>query len=168
MSFVTYKEKLKSVSKKLVEVQRPIRILNSIRTPAEWETDLLKSKFKSLPRDPRAHYESIPLGFDTHEKYLELKVLKNEIAQQLGEADELGLLLQRICDEYMQVVEMLKGRGKPEFYRCSRALYGSPKDCFAQDKNTIADMAQLLYGILNGIAPSLPQIVYPENIPAEQ
>src|SRR4051794_7981796 len=107
MSFVTYKEKLKAVSKKLVEVQRPIRILNSIRVPPEWEADLLKSKFKSLPRDPQAHYESISLGFDTQAKYLELKVLKNEIAQQLGETDEMGLHLQRICDEYMQVVEML-------------------------------------------------------------
>src|SRR5213080_3887148 len=135
MSFVTYKEKLKSVSKKLVEVQRPIRILNSIRVPPEWEADLVKSKFKDLPRDPRAHYESIPLGFEPHDKYLELKVLKNEISQQLGPTDEMGLHLQRLCDDYMQVVEMLKGRGRPEFYRFARQLYGSPKDCFAQDKN---------------------------------
>lgn len=168
MSFVTYKEKLKAVSKKVVEVQRPIRILNSIRTPPEWEAELFKSKFKELPCDPRAHYQEIPLGFEPQEKYLELKVLKNEIAKQLGATDEMGLHLQRLCDDYMQVVEMLKARGTPAFYKNARALYGSPKDCFAQDKNKISDMAQLLYSILNGIAPSLPQVVYPENITAEQ
>lgn len=168
MSFVTYKEKLKAFSKKLVEAQRPIRILNSIRVPTEWETELLKGKFKSLPKDPRAHYESIPLGFEPQEKYIELKVLKAEISLALGPEDEMGLHLQRICDEYMQVVEMLKNRGRPDFYRYSRELYGSPKDCFAQDKNTISEMAHLLYGILNGVGPSLPQVVYPENIPAEE
>lgn len=167
MSFVTYKEKLKALSKKVVEAQKPIRILNSIRTPPDWEAELIQNKFKSLPSDPKAHYESLALGFEPQQKYLELKLLKNEIATGLGADDQMGRHLQRVCDDYMLVVEMLKHRGKPDFYRLSRELYGSPKDCFAQDKNTISEMSHLLYGILTGIGSSLPEVVYPENVDAE-
>ncbi len=168
MAFVTYKEKLKGLSQKLIEAQKPIRILNSIRTHPGWEEELKKSGFTELPTGARAHYEGIQLGFNPQEKYLELKLLKKEIESTLGTDDELGQLLQRTCDQYMLVTEMLKNRGRPDFYRFSRELYGSPKDCFAQDRNTISEMSHLLYSILNGITPSLPEVQYPENIPAEQ
>lgn len=168
MTFVTYKEKLKSLSKRIVEAQKPIRILNSIRTSPEWDADLVKSGFKDLPKNTREHYEKIPLGFDPVEKALELKLLKNEITMTLGAGDELGAHLQKLCDEYILVVEMLKNRGRADFYRFSRDLYGSPKDCFAQDLNTISDMAHLLYSILSGIGPSLPEVTYPDDVTAEQ
>ncbi len=168
MSFVTYKEKLKSVSHKLVEAQRPIRILNSIRVPDAWEDELRDSGFKELPKsiDAKTHYESINIGLDPAAKIEELKNLKSEISKQLGETDELGQHLQKICDQYLLVVELLKARGTKEFHKYSRELYGSPKDRFAQDTNTISDMSHLLYGILSGIAPSLPEVKYPDDIPA--
>ncbi len=168
MSLQTYKEKLKAVSQKLIEAQRPIRILNSIRTNPKWDEELILSKFKSIPNDVKAHYDAIPLGFDPTEKLLELKLLKKEIGTQLGASDELGVHLQNICTQYMLVTEMLKNRGKADFYRFSRELYGSPKDCFAEDRNTISEMSRLLYTILNGVGPSLPEIQYPDEIPAEK
>jgi uncharacterized protein (TIGR02421 family) len=168
MSFVTYKEKLKALSRKIVEVQKPIRILNSIRTPAEWETELIKSDFTDLPKKAREHYESIELGFEPQTKIIEFKVLKNEITKVLGEDDELGRHMQKICDQYILVVEMLKNRGRPDFYRFSRELYGSPKDCFFHDLNTISQMSRLLYNILTGVGASIPKVQYDENIPADQ
>jgi uncharacterized protein (TIGR02421 family) len=166
MSFVTYKERLKSLSDRIVEAQRPIRILNSIRTPSEWEDVLLKSRFKELPKGVREHYDSVPLGFDPAAKTAELKGIQADIARLLGDGDDLGRHLARICEEYILVVEMLQARGRPDFYRLSRRLYGSPKDCFNEDLNTISDMARLLYSILTGIGPSLPGVEYPEDIPA--
>ncbi len=168
MSFVTYKEKIKGLSSKIISAQKPIRILNSIRVPPEWEAQLIQGQFRTLPKDAKAHYESIPLGFEPREKHAELRVLQEEIGRTLGAEDDLGKHLHAICEEYMQVVQMLSARGTPDFYRYSRGLYGSPKDCFAQDVNSISEMAHLLYGILTGIGTSLPEIVYPENIPAEQ
>lgn len=168
MAFVTYKEKLKSLSQKLIGAQKPIRILNSIRTNPKWEEELEQSGYTRLPSDVRAHYESLSLGFDPQEKYLELKLLKKEIETTLGAEDELGRLLQKNCEQYMLVTEMLRHRGKPDFYRFSRELYGSPKNCFSQDRNTISEMSHLLYSILNGITPSLPEVRYPEDIPAEE
>ncbi|NJL24989.1 MAG: DUF1704 domain-containing protein [Calothrix sp. SM1_5_4] len=115
MPFVTYKEKLKSASRKLIEAQRPIRILNSIRVPSEWETELVKSRFKDIPKNAREYYESVPLGFDPQDKLLELRSLKDEIARALGEDDDLGRHLRKICDQYVLVVEMLRQRGRPSF-----------------------------------------------------
>lgn len=168
MTFVTYREKVKALSRKLVLAQKPIRILNSIRTPDHWYDELIRNKFSDLPKDAKAHYDNLSLGFDAQEKTEELKLLKSEIARTLGGDDELGLHLQKICDQYALVVEMLKCRGTPDFYRYSRELYGSPKDCFIEDSNTVADMAHMLYEILSGIAPSIPEVYYPEDIAASQ
>lgn len=168
MSFVTYKEKVHGLSKKIVAAQKPIRILNSIRVPEEWGDELRKNKFTDLPKDVRGYYDSVPLGFDPTEKSLELKLLKTEIARTLGEDDELGRHMQQICDQYILVVDLLKGRGKPDFYQASRQLYGSPKDCFSQDTNTIADMAHMLYEILSGVGPSISHVHYPEVLSAQE
>ena len=140
MAFVTYKEKLKALSRKLVEVQKPIRILNSIRVDPQWETELRAADFKSIPKDARS----------------------------LGATDDLGLHLQKICDQYLLVVELLKNRGRADFYKISRELYGSPKDCFAQDSNTISQMSRLLYDILTGVGPAFAHLHDAEDIPAEQ
>jgi uncharacterized protein (TIGR02421 family) len=168
MTFTTYKEKVKVLSHKLVEAQRPIRILNSIRINPEWDDILLKSHFREIPKGEREWYEQIDLGFEPQTKHIEFKVLKNEIQKALGEDDELGRFMQGICDQYMTVVEMLKSRGRGDFYKYSRELYGSPKDCFVEDKNSISEMAHMLYDILAGIEVSLPQITYPEDITAKQ
>lgn len=168
MSFVTYKEKLKAVSKKLVEIQKPIRILNSIRVAPEWERELVASRFKDIPKNAREWYDSTDIGFDVQAKHLELKQLKSEITRTLGAEDDLGQHLEKICDQYLLVVEMLKVRGRPDFYKFSRQLYGGPKDCFAQDLNTISQMSHMLYEILNGMTASFPEVVYPENITAEE
>ncbi len=167
MSLITYKEKVKSASRKLVEAQKPIRILNSIRIHEAWEEELLKSNFKDIPKGALEHYEGIELGFKPVEKLLELKMIKKDIALNLGANDDLGVHLQKMCDEYITVVEMLKNRGRPDFYKYSRELYGSPKDCFIQDSNTIAEMSHMLYDILSGIAPTIPQVIYPEDVNAE-
>ncbi|MGE4131184.1 MAG: flavohemoglobin expression-modulating QEGLA motif protein [Bdellovibrionales bacterium] len=168
MSFVTYKEKLKDLSKKVVAAQKEIRILNSIRVNPEWEASLKQSRFRDLPGGVREHYESVALGFDPEAKKLDLKRLKLEIIHVLGEQDELGVFLQTMCDQYSRVVDMLKARGTPDFYRASRDLYGSPKDCFAQDKNTISEMAHLLYTILSGVGPGIPDPPNEADVTAEQ
>lgn len=167
MSIVTYKEKIRRLSQRLIEVQKPIRILNSIRTPLEWEAHLIESGFKQLPKGALEHYSSIALGFDPEAKTTELKDLKAEVVRQLGDRDDLGLHLVGFCDQYLLVVEMLKARGTPDFYKYSRELYGSPKDNFVQDHNTISEMAQMLYEILGAMLASFPEVKYPENLTAE-
>ena len=161
-----YRETLRALSLRLCEAQRPIRILNSIRVPASWDDEFRRSKFKDLPKNAREHYESIPLGFDPLAKGVELKHLKSDIERQLGKTDELGVHLAGICDQYALVVEMLRARGRPEFYRRSRELYGSPKQCLAQDRNTLSEMARMLDQTLSSLAHSLPDVDDVEDWPA--
>ena len=165
--WLTYKEKVKGLSRKIVEAQKPIRILNSIRVKPDWSVSIINSQFKDIPKDVTSHYENIDLGFDPTEKYLELKLLKSEILKVLGAEDHLAQHMVEIVEQYQLVAEMLKNRGTAEFYRFSRELYGSPKDCFFEDTNTISDMSHLLYGILSGMASSIPEHHYPEDQTAE-
>ena len=167
MAFVTYKEKLKGLSRRLVEAQRPIRILNSIRVDPTWEATLIKSKFRECPKNAGEHYAGVDLGFDAAQKKAELGELRSDIERLLGADDELGLHLIKQCEQYRLVVEMLGARGTPDFHRFSSELYGSPKDRFAHDENTVSDMAHLLYDILSGVGPSLTSH-YPDTVPSAQ
>lgn len=166
MNLETYKEKLAWCSRQLIEAQKPIRILNSIRTPPEWAEQLRRSGYKDLPNGAREHYENLSLGFDPLEKGVELKHLKVEINEALGEDDALARHLSRLCDDYLLVVEMLKARGRPEFYRFSRELYGSPKECFQEDLNTISAMSHLMHETLTNLGPQLPEMPVPEDLTA--
>jgi uncharacterized protein (TIGR02421 family) len=168
MVWSTQKEKIKKLSERIVDAQRPIRILDAIKWDASIEEGLRKSKFKELPKIDAAYYQSIPLGFDPTAKLDELKALGNDIKTALGAEDELGQLMVRITEQYQDVVQLLLARGTPKFHEYSRKLYGSPKDFFFGDKNTISALGQLLYGTLTRIEDSALGQALPENIPAEQ
>ncbi len=168
MVWSTQKEKIKKLSERIVDAQRPIRILDAIKWDASIEEELRKSKFKELPKVDAAYYQAIPLGFDPTAKLDELKALGQDIKTTLGADDELGQLMVRITEQYQDVVHLLLARGTPKFHEYSRKLYGSPKDYFFGDKNTISALGQLLYGTLTRIEDSALGQALPENIPAEQ
>ena len=66
--WVTYKEKLKNLSLRLVETQRPIRLLDAVKWDSKVIEELKKSKFKELPKVDAQTYEKIPLGFQPEQK----------------------------------------------------------------------------------------------------
>src|SRR5687768_12611016 len=148
MPWTTYKEKVKTLSQRVVDAQRPIRILNSIKLNGAVTDQIIASKFKTLPKLDAEFYQRLPLGFDPETKRGELQTLRGDILRELGEHDDLATLLVKIVDQYLLVVRMLASRGTKEFYECSRQLYGSPKDNFIEDKNSIVDMAHMLYETL--------------------
>lgn len=167
MPWTTYKEKVKQLSLAIVEAQKPIRILNSIKISGSVEQEIKNLKFKSIPKISDDFYEKANLGFDPEKKRQELQEIRQNIAFHLGENDDVGLLLTNIVDEYLLVVKMLESRGTQEFYSYSRLLYGSPKDTFIEDKNRIIDMARMLYDILSSVEASLPQSQFAENLTAQ-
>lgn len=166
MPWTTYKEKVKLLSQRVVDVQKPIRILNAIKLNGAVTDQIIAAKLKSMPKLDAEYYQKLPLGFDPGSKRAELQTLRADIGRELGDRDDLGDLLMKIVDQYLLVVQMLEGRGTKAFYECSRRLYGSPKDCFIEDKNKIVDMAHLLYGILTGVDASLPN--FEEDLPAAE
>ncbi len=155
MVWTTYKEKIKRLSQRIVEAQRPIRILDAIKWDPSIEQALMKGKFKVMPKVGPDYYERISLHFDPAKKTEELQDIIRDIEASLGSQDALAILLTEIAREYIDVVQMLLARGTKRFWEYSRKLYGSPKDTFFDDQNTIQSLGQMLYSILGSIGDKI-------------
>jgi uncharacterized protein (TIGR02421 family) len=165
---LTYKEKIKKLSTRVVEAQRPIRILDSVKLPPHVTSELRKSNFKDLPKLTPEHYEKHnEIGFDPDAKQTELREIISDIESQLGKEDAVGKLLVDMAEQYLTVIDLLKNRGRKEFWEFSRRLYGSPRDHIYNDTNTISDLGRMMYSILSNITafdlPSPPK----EDLTAE-
>ena len=64
MIWTTYKEKIKQLSDRIVEVQKPIHILNSIKWDSAIEKQFFAAKGKELPKVDAAFYAKTAIGFD--------------------------------------------------------------------------------------------------------
>lgn len=155
MAWLTYKEQLKYLSEKIIAAQKPIRILNAIKIDTKIEERFRQSKFKVVPPHSSADYSLDTLGFDLVGKVDEFQEIKNEIQRVLSPRDEVGRMLTTMVDQYLLVLDLLRSRGTAHFHKVSRQLYGSPKDSFMSDHNTIFEMAVLMYSILTGIKNSM-------------
>jgi hypothetical protein len=161
--WTTYKEKVKRLSQRIVDAQKPIRILDAIKWESSVEHELKKGKFKQMPRVGPEDYSKIDLGYDPRAKIDELNELVKDIATTLGADDSVGKLMKSITEGYVDVVRMIEARGTKEFWNVSRRLYGSPKDTLLDGKSTILQMGQLMYTILGGIDDSVLGPPYPED-----
>lgn len=163
----TYKEKIREISDKIVEAQKPIRILDAIKWDPAVEAEFFAKKARELPRVDRDTYQKVPLGYDPENKRQELSEIKLDIERELGSEDDLGQLLTTMAEQYIDVVDMIAARGTPKFYEISKKLYGSPKDAFFDDTVTILDQGKLLYSILENLENKFLGQDYPKTIAAE-
>ena len=168
MVWTTYKEKIKRLSQRIVDAQKPIRILDSIQWDAKVDVELKKSRFRKMPKIGPDYYAQRHIGFDPTQKLDELKEIRTDIQTTLGLEDPLTGLLTQITEQYLDVVEMLLARGTPQFHKYSKKLYGSPKDTFFHDKATVCDLGQVLYSILSNIVDQPLGPSYPEVHSAEE
>lgn len=168
MVWTTYKEKIRRLSLRIVEVQKPIRILDAIKWDSSVEQELRKGRFKEMPKVDADYYAAIPLHFDPKQKVEELQDILVDIESTLGAEDSLGRLMRDVVSQYVDVVRMLEGRGTKHFWEFSRKLYGSPKDRIHEDKNTISELGHVLYNILSGFDDRAIGGDYPENLGAEE
>lgn len=166
--WTTYKEKVKKLSQRIVDAQKPIRILDAIKWDPKIEAELKKGKFKVLPKIDADYYRKEALGYDPQVKLAELAEIAKDVQLTLGEKDELGRLLVTICEQYMDVVNMLLGRGTRDFWNYSKKLYGSPKDRFHDEANSIRELGELMYQILNGLGDTALGQTYPETLEASE
>lgn len=163
----SYKERVARLAQRIVDAQRPIRVLNSVKwSPGVFER-FRDSGWREMPEVGVEEYQAIPLGFDPELRIEEFSAIERDIIQELGKEDEVGSILAKTAREYAEVVEMLKARGTPRFYELSRRLYGSAKDRFAGDRTEVRDVALDMYALLTNLDSEVlgPQPV--RNIPAE-
>jgi uncharacterized protein (TIGR02421 family) len=147
----SYKELVAQLADRIVEGQKPIRVLQALRWDNAVEEQFLKSKQRELPPIDAAYYAHVDLGFDVRAKVEEFEALARDIERVLGEDDAIGHVMLATALEYRDVVRMLAARGTPAFYEWSRKLYGSPKDKFPDGRSTVRGLGQLLYGVLTQV-----------------
>lgn len=144
-----YEQAIRELSDRMVAVQKPIRILDSLKWNTETEVYFFKHKGKRLPDIDREYYlKKNPLSFIPEKKIEEFREIDRSIRRKLGQYSGVGSIMQRMCYEYCRVVEMLEARGTPRFTEISQELYGSSEDAFHIGAPTLKDMAQLVTNTL--------------------
>ena len=163
-----YLANLKSLSDQLIAIQAPIRILDSIKWPHRWRQQFFDSGMRRLPKVDADFYQtSNALGFDPDHQQQAFRDLKRQIRRTLGPRDPLGQLLSATADQYIQVVELLKARGTPEFGRLSVALYGSARDHLFGDRRSLLEVGEQLCAIFSQPAAQHVDFAQPKQHPAE-
>jgi uncharacterized protein (TIGR02421 family) len=156
-----YQQTLRSLSERIVEAQKPIRILNSLKWPADIQSQFFEKNCKELPPVTAATYHKNPLQFEPNEKREEFYAIERDIRRQLGQFSGVANVMLRICREYREVVRLLEARGTPEFTKISQELYGSSQDAFYAGAPTLRDLAEL-------VSTTLGRIKTPEPDPLDE
>ncbi len=143
--WISFKEKIKNISARIVEAQKSVRVLDSIRWDVNIEKEFKKNKFKQMPKIGPDYYAKNEIGFEFDKKKEEFESIKTEILQSLGNQDPLGNLLLEICGQYQDVVDLIACRGTKEFWEWSCKLYGSPKDKPVPESGSLIQIASDLY-----------------------
>jgi uncharacterized protein (TIGR02421 family) len=147
-----YHQVIRELSEKLVNAQRPIRILDALKWNTAVEEAFFNSGCKELPNvRGSAFYEQNPLKFDPDKKIDEFNQIERDIRRELGQFNGVGAIMQRMCREYCTVVEMLNARGTPHFTRYAQQLYGSSGDAFYAGAPTLTDLAVVISNTLSFI-----------------
>ena len=91
---------IQALSKRIVEAQSQIRILDSIKWDESIKQDFFAKNAESLPAVDEANYQNRPLPFDAHEKQEEFRLILRDAQNQLGQYTPLTRLIKRQCEEY--------------------------------------------------------------------
>lgn len=150
-----YRETVRALSDRLVEVQRPIRILDAIKWDGAIQEAFFASGCSELPPVDADYYAGRPLAFEPEVKLEEFHQLERDIHRSLGSFSPVGGIMRRMCQEYGLVVRMLERRGRPEFSHLSQQLYGSPSDVFHAGEPTLADLGTMITEVLENVDRSL-------------
>lgn len=148
----SYQSMVRALSDRVVEAQRPIRILDAIKWDDEIERAFFEKGAREFPPVTKAYYDARPLPFDPEQKLLELHAIERDIRRQLGEFNLAGSLMARMVREYEQVVELLGARGTPRFSAISEELYGSASDSFYAGDPNLADLGHMMSAILDNLS----------------
>jgi uncharacterized protein (TIGR02421 family) len=147
-----YESMVRALSDRLVEAQRPIRVLDAIK----WDDDIERAFFargcRELPPVTPDYYCNRPLPFDPEQKLHELHTIERDIRRQLGEFNAPGQIMSRMCEEYREVVRMLNHRGTRAFGEISERLYGSSSDSFHAGDPNLADLGHMMSDILDNLS----------------
>ncbi|KTD12206.1 flavohemoglobin expression-modulating QEGLA motif protein [Legionella jamestowniensis] len=146
---------IQELSSRLVEAQRKIRILDSIKWDDTIKQDFFAKKTQALPKIDRDYYLNKPLPFEATEKQEEFRLIVRDAQNQLGQYSPVTRLIKRQCEEYARAVQMLNARGTPAFCELAMELYGSPDDAFYSGGPRLSELGTLLFDVLTALEVQL-------------
>jgi hypothetical protein len=146
-----YHRTVRDLSERIVEAQRPIRVLAAINWHDGIKDAFFSSGFKEQPLIDRDYYESIPLMFDPEATREEFRVIKSDIVAELGPVSAAGEMMRFMCDQFRLTLDMLQARGTDQFSSISNVLYGTPNDVFHAGGPTVSDVAAQMRSVLSGL-----------------
>src|SRR5216117_414993 len=115
MPEATYSDRVRALSDRVVAAQKGIRVLDAVKWGEDVQAAFYASGCRELPRVDAAYYQRTPLAFDPINARAALRDIRRDIAAQLGRANPVGQLMDRMCGEYLEVIELLAARGTREF-----------------------------------------------------
>jgi uncharacterized protein (TIGR02421 family) len=142
---------IQELSKRLVEAQSTIRILDSIKWDDSIRRDFFRHKAQQLPQVDKNYYAGKPLPFDADEKQEEFRVINRDAQNRLGQYSPVTRLIKRQCDEYCRATQMLAARGTPAFSDLAKELYGSPDDAFYSGGPRLSELGTVLFDVLTAL-----------------
>ena len=148
-------EKIQQFSRRVIDAQAPIRILEAVRWTDAVRDEFLANGGKRLPQVDRDWYRTRPLGFEPDSIIEAFEKLERDIGRSLGKTHPAGTILLRMCREYRAVLRMLAHRGEPEFGQHSRALFGSSADALYPGELSLAEFGRQIRQALARIEPCL-------------
>jgi uncharacterized protein (TIGR02421 family) len=162
------RENCSAISKRLIEAQRKITILDSIKWIDEIQEDFFKHKCKKLPNIDKEYYDNRPLPYDVNDKIAEFQSIIRDTINKFGNFSPFTRLISERCQEYIRALQMLEVRGTPKFSEISIELYGSPKDCFYMGGPQLIDMGTLLFDLLTVLDNQLQNDTDEKKFTAEE
>jgi len=153
---------IKGLSKRIVEAQRKIRILDQVKWDDTISEEFFRHKTKRMPKVDENYYHQRTLPFLAADKVEEFRGILRDAHNQMGEYSPITRLIKRQCDEYIRAIRMLDSRGTPVFVELSKELYGSPDDVFYVGGPRLSEMGGFLFDLLTTLDV---QLVSDQDIP---
>src|SRR5206468_2119577 len=85
-------------------------------------------------------------------KLHEFHAIERDLRRQLGEYNAPVQIMERMCNEYIDVVHLLTHRGTRAFGEISERLYGSASDSFHAGDPNLADLGHMMSDILDHLS----------------
>lgn len=158
------REEILEFSERLVAFQKPLRILNSIKIPAELFTEFKKNQLKGIfPFNPD-FYAANDVKFDLARKKLELQDIANFVANAKAIGESLKAIFTQVVRSYGLALEMVEARGTKQFGVLSREAYGDPNSKISGSFKSLYDFCIELQRTLAEISTGIPSSLDDEKM----
>lgn len=158
---------IKHLSDRIVDAQRPIKVLGAINWDNEIKDRFFAAGFKEQPAVDRDYYLGKDTKLDPDATRVELTDLETEIEGSLGDS-AAGRLMKFMCSQFGTTVDMIEARGTPQFSEISHLLYGTPSDTFHEGGPTIGDLGKAMRQTLEANSVAINALGDDRTIPGAE